>query len=125
MIHRAEILMKLPSLNEVIYANRQSKYLAASMKNKLEAEISWYLLKLRPIKNPVKIHCTWVEKTAKRDADNIIAGGKKYILDALVSTGVLPDDSQKWVKGFTDIIQKGEDWKIILEIEELEEEVES
>ena len=43
------------------------------------------------------------EKSKRRDADNI-ASAKKFILDALVEMGVLPDDSRKYVKGFYDVI---------------------
>lgn len=45
----------------------------------------------------------WHERTQKRDADNI-ASAKKFILDALVKSGVLEDDSRKYVKGFYDTI---------------------
>ena len=45
----------------------------------------------------------WHEKTKKRDADNI-AFAKKFILDALVNMRVLPNDSRRYVKGFTDEI---------------------
>jgi Holliday junction resolvase RusA-like endonuclease len=45
----------------------------------------------------------WHEKTKRRDADNI-AFAKKFILDALVKMGVLPNDSRKYVKGFYDVI---------------------
>ena len=45
----------------------------------------------------------WHERTKKRDADNI-ASAKKFILDAHVKMQVLPDDSRKYVKGFTDVI---------------------
>ena len=45
----------------------------------------------------------WHERTKRRDADNI-ASAKKFILDALVEMGVLPDDSRKYVKGFYDVI---------------------
>lgn len=51
----------------------------------------------------VMVRFEWHERTKKRDADNI-ASAKKFILDALVNMRVLPDDSRKFVKGFTDVI---------------------
>jgi len=43
----------------------------------------------------------WHEPNRRRDADNV-AFAKKFILDALVGLGVLPDDSRKYVTGFAD-----------------------
>lgn len=55
----------------------------------------------------------WHERTKKRDADNI-ASAKKFVLDALVKSGVLEDDSRKYVKGFYDkIVDDKEDFVIV------------
>ncbi len=43
----------------------------------------------------------WYEEDKRRDIDNI-AFAKKFILDALVKTGILPDDSRKWLLSFVD-----------------------
>ena len=43
----------------------------------------------------------WASRTAKKDIDNVCAA-RKFILDALVSMGILPNDTRKWVRGFTD-----------------------
>ena len=59
------------------------------------------------------IRFEWHERTKKRDADNI-ASAKKFILDALVKSCVLVDDSRKYVKGFYDeIIDDKEDFVIV------------
>lgn len=47
---------------------------------------------------PVSIDFKWTEPNQKRDPDNII-GGQKVILDALVICGVIPNDTQQWIKG--------------------------
>ena len=44
----------------------------------------------------------WYEKNRKRDPDNICFA-KKFILDAMVKNHVLPNDSQKYIKGFRDL----------------------
>lgn len=112
-----EIPMKLPSLNIYINECRKNKFAGAKMKADYEEAIGWFVKRLTPIKKPCIIHFTWIEKTQKRDADNLTFG-KKFILDAMVKCGVLPDDSRKWVKGFTDTIKQGADYKVIVEVEQ-------
>lgn len=60
----------------------------------------------------------WHERTKKRDADNI-ASAKKFILDALVKSGVLADDSRKYVKGFYDVIVDDKEDLVIVELVEV------
>lgn len=60
----------------------------------------------------------WHERTKKRDADNI-ASAKKFILDALVKMKVIPDDSRKYVKGFTDTIIDDKADFVIVELIEI------
>jgi Holliday junction resolvase RusA-like endonuclease len=51
---------------------------------------------------PVLIHFRWQEKNGRRDLDNIAAGGRKIIIDAIVGEGLLPDDTRTYVCGFED-----------------------
>lgn len=44
----------------------------------------------------------WLEKDRRRDPDNVAAGGRKLILDGLVSAGVLANDGWAQVAGWTD-----------------------
>lgn len=76
-------------------------------------------VKKAKITKPVTIRFRWIEKNSRRDMDNI-AFAKKFILDALVKKGVLPDDGWKWVKGFRDEfeIDKGNP-RIEVELEEI------
>lgn len=100
---------KLPSLNEYIAACRGNKYAGAKFKKDVEAKIGIAILTarakgtLRPTSEPLVIHFTWHEKTKRRDADNI-ASAKKYILDAMQKYGIIPNDSRRYIKGFTDKI---------------------
>ena len=118
---KVEINMKLPSLNEYVRANRtvsRGYYAGAKMKNEVEEGIMYSLARLPKITKPVFIRFTWIEKNRKRDKDNI-AFGKKFILDAMQKSGQLDNDNWKWIRGFSDSFELGDDYKVILEIEEV------
>ena len=97
----AQILLipaKLPSLNELIAANRRNKYMGAKLKRETEEFITQYIKinKIRPVERPCVVHMVFHEPTRKRDADNV-ESAKKYILDALVKSGIIKGDSPKYV----------------------------
>lgn len=121
MIYRFEINNKLPSLNEYTQACRTNKYIGAKMKENIEINI-WAdikeQLKNTKISNPVKIHFTWIESNKKRDLDNICFA-KKFILDALVKSNVLKNDTQNYVKGFSDTFIYDTKTKVLVDIEEI------
>lgn len=100
---------KLPSLNEYINACRANRYKGAKLKEDAEALVVFGIMQaqtsgtLRPPKPPMRLAFVWHEKTRRRDADNI-ASAKKYILDAMQNVGIIPNDSRKYVTGFTDEI---------------------
>lgn len=103
MTQSFSIPVKLPGLNEVISANRTSKYAGAKLKKDAEEQIAWRIKAagLKPMDGPVRIHYAWYEPDKRRDWDNV-ASAKKFIQDALVQAGILPGDGQKYVIGFTD-----------------------
>lgn len=114
---KIEIPLKLPSLNEIISANRSNKYAGANKKKQIETAIMWYLKPVKEkITEPVVIHFTWYEKTKKRDKDNV-ASSKKLILDALQKSGILPNDNNNYIAGFTDNFVYGDGDKVVIEIE--------
>jgi Holliday junction resolvase RusA-like endonuclease len=114
---RVEINMKLPSLNEYVNVCRTNKFKASKFKKNLEEDIMMFTNRLPRFENPVKIHFHWIEGNKRRDLDNICFA-KKFILDALVKSGKLQDDNRKCVTAFTDTFEYGEETKVILEIEE-------
>jgi Holliday junction resolvase RusA-like endonuclease len=118
---KCEIPLKLPSLNEYINECRKNKYAGGKMKKEVENDISIFIQRLPQFENPIKINFTWVEGNKRRDLDNV-AFAKKFILDALVKCGRLKDDNRKCVTAFTDSFSYGREWKVILEIEEVEDE---
>lgn len=94
---------QLPSLNDVISKNRANRYLGAKFKAEIEEAIGWDIKQaltkgeLKPVTTPCEIHINWHEKAKRRDVDNI-QSSQKFILDALVKNGVLPNDNRRWVR---------------------------
>lgn len=117
----------LPGLNEILAAAKEGRGKHNSygrMKEKWDKRIVGHIRiqGIKPISNG-RFGFLWIEKERRRDPDNI-AAGKKFILDALVTAGVLPSDGPKNVLGFI-----GDDFKIaegeqrpgvIVKIEELQ-----
>lgn len=102
---QAEIFLpaRLPGFNEAIASSKVGRGKFNRYAREKEQIQQWICGVLSGCKIPrfkkCRIGFTWIEPDRRRDIDNISAG-KKYILDALVSLGVLPDDSWKHVKGF-------------------------
>lgn len=98
------IKAKLPSLNEYTRACRTHRMIGAKFKEEVEEVIGWYIKQaqtagtLSAIEKPCEIYIDFYEKTKRRDVDNIISGGTKFILDALVQNKIIPNDNRKYVK---------------------------
>ena len=112
---------RLPNLNDIIDAAKQGKrgfQPYAEMKKIHEEKICWIIKKL-PQFDKVKIRITWYEPNAMRDPDGIIAG-LKFIMDSLVKMKVIPNDSQKYIKGIENIFDIDRDNpRIEVEIEQV------
>lgn len=115
-----EIPYKLPSLNQYINECRKNRYAGASMKAKIERDLSTYINTLPTYKNPIKIHFHWIEGNKRRDLDNVCFA-KKFILDCMVKCNKLKDDNRNCVTGFTDTFEYGPETKVVLEITEISE----
>ncbi len=95
---------QLPNLNEYTRACRGNKFLGAKMKKNAEEWISIFIkqqLKDIHFEGTVELAFRWYEPNKKRDLDNICFA-KKFILDSLVSNGIIVADGWKGVIGFTD-----------------------
>ncbi|MEA3340006.1 MAG: hypothetical protein U9R15_08575 [Chloroflexota bacterium] len=116
----------LPSLNEMLKAKgtmygrsgsrRYSAYTAMKKKymQAVEAElIAQNCIPEKPFK-AIDIEFVWMEAGRGRDPDNVRAGGAKFILDAMVNCGIMPDDSMKYVKHLADKFQKGKERGVIV-----------
>lgn len=125
MTNEFTIKQKLPSLNDVIEANRTNRFMGAKFKREIEEAIGWSIrsaLTRKTLYKPKKaviVRFTWTEPNRRRDCDNI-ASAKKFILDALVKMRVLENDTQKYVVGFYDIFEIGKDYSVRVELIEKE-----
>lgn len=107
MEHKLIIPGTLPGLNEYISAERTNKHKAAALKRQTERPISRMAatqLKGLRLSRPVIMRYLWVEPNRRRDKDNI-AFAKKFVQDALVSSGILQDDGWRQIEHFTDDFQ--------------------
>lgn len=96
----------LPGLNDYINAERKNKYAAAQMKNRYQGVVMTYIKKClgdwKP-RTPVWMHYTWYEKDRRRDKDNVVFA-RKFIQDALVKAGTIPNDGWNEIEGFDDLV---------------------
>lgn len=94
---------RLPGLNEYIKAERGNRYAAAKLKEETEDYIVLFINQQipKPLKTPVYMSYMWIEKDRLRDKSNI-AFAKKFIEDALIKAGKLPNDGWRQISGFKD-----------------------
>lgn len=117
--YTANIPIKLPGLNEYTAKNRANRHVGAKLKKDTENSIIPHLKSLPKFTTPVRISFVWYEENKRRDLDNI-AFAKKFILDALVKSGRLINDNQKYVQGFEDKFVYDSEFKgVILQIQEV------
>ena len=114
---------RLPSLNNMISADRSNKHVGAKLKRESLEAVMWYIRAagLKRIDKPVVIHYRFYEENRLRDVGNIIAGADKVIEDALVKCRILHNDGQSWVRQidpWVDLDRKNP--RIEVELEEIE-----
>lgn len=119
---------RLPGYNEECEANRKGHMVGAQLRKSTEQRIYLHIRSAmanqhcRPVNGQCLVEFTWLEPNARRDVDNI-AFAKKYILDAMQMAKVLPNDSQRYVRGTTDSVQTVKDKQapgVYVEIVEVE-----
>lgn len=113
----------LATLNDHDASNRSNKFAGAALKKEMTHFVAMQLLNKKPINKPCIITINW-KVSSNHDFDNI-SFAKKYILDGMVKSKILPDDNQKWVLGFGGDwftkVHKGQE-EIIIEVEEIDNE---
>lgn len=95
---------QLANLNDYTKACRSNKFVGAKMKKDAEKLVTQFIHTLIPnahFEGKVKLAFRWYEPNQRRDLDNICFA-KKFILDALVSSGTIKTDGWQGVAGFTD-----------------------
>lgn len=125
MKQKFEVPGKLPSLNDYVNQCRRNPYAGAKAKKDAQEAVEWAIraAHLKPMKPPVHVAFTWVEPNMRRDKDNI-SSAKKYVLDALVSQGVIPNDNWKCIAGNLPdrYMVNRQNPRVIVELEESDEE---
>ena len=94
----------LPTLNEYTEVTRSNLYASAKMKKDAEERIIWEIrsqLKGWKTQGKVYVLFKWIEKNKRRDKDNV-SFAKKFVLDALVKSGTICNDSWRYIEGFAD-----------------------
>lgn len=118
---------KLPSLNEYIAECRKHAVKGGKFKREWQERVEYDILiakqqkRLIAVNKPVIVHFYYELSDRRRDLDNVSSFAKKVILDALVEIGILQNDTQQWVRGFTDTFYHGKSDRIGVELEEIEE----
>lgn len=94
----------LPGLNDYIEAERAHRQKGAALKRKCQRDIAAVLKKQvkGPLREPVVMRYTWIEKDRRRDKDNVSSFGRKIIQDTLVSMNALRNDGWANIAGFSD-----------------------
>ena len=91
------------SLNEYVNINRSSARKGNIAKREQTELVSYFIktARLKPMKGPIEIAVSWIEGHNRngrlRDVDNI-SFGVKFIMDALVECGIIPDDNPRIVR---------------------------
>ena len=102
---------RLDGLNEYTKANRGNKYGGNSMKRRNEQLVINAIQNYKIKKEecfPISLSIYWYEPNQRRDIDNITFA-TKFIQDALVRKGIIPDDSQKYICRLKHIVQVDKD----------------
>ena len=97
---------ELTDLNTYISAERSNRFMGAKIKKENTEMVIAQMMqtdnrKQEKIDKPCRINIRWYTRNERKDADNI-SFSKKFILDGLVKSGILKDDTRKWIRGFTD-----------------------
>jgi Holliday junction resolvase RusA-like endonuclease len=93
---------RLPALNEIINQSKThwTKYRTLKKEGIELVQFALMQHKVKPMPDKrviLSIFC--YEPNAKRDPDNVFSGAGKIILDALVNSGIITNDSQKYIGG--------------------------
>ena len=111
------IAVKMPGLNDYVRECRGNRYLAARTKKNLEYFLCVHIKQLPVFEGPVLLEFEWIEKDRKRDPDNV-AFAKKFILDALVKAGKIPNDTAHYIAGFRDRFTYADEYAVNIQITE-------
>jgi len=115
---------RLVGMNEIIGAARNNRFGSASQKKSqmqivTDAIIADEVFRKLRFEKKVNIYVSFIEKSSRRDIDNITSANK-FILDSIVNYGILIDDSQKYVtKIVSEVFVDKENPRIEVRLEEV------
>lgn len=112
----------MDGLNEYTGACRASAHVGAAMKRRNQDAVAAAIKAagIKPVSGMVNVHCIWCERNMRRDKDNI-RFGVKFVLDALVECGIIPNDSWAYIDKLSDDFYCSKsNPRVIVEIEEVE-----
>lgn len=103
MEYKLVIPGRLDGLNTYTAANRTNPNKGGKVKRDNEDTIIWCIrqqLRGVHIEKPVIIYYRFYEPNMKRDGDNILSCGTKFIQDSLTKTQVLTEDNRECIPHF-------------------------
>lgn len=128
MRQRFVIPGRLDGLNEYTAACRASAKGGGKLKRRNEDRVREAIRAagVKPMRTPVMVHFTWVEgakegssRFVPRDKDNIRFAAK-FVLDALVEAGIIPDDGWRHIEAMADTFRLNRNEpKVVVTLEEV------
>lgn len=95
---------ELPSMNQIINANRYSRFSGGDQKRVWTTRMSIVLKEqMKDDKlddGPYWFNFVWYRKTKRTDPDNISGAGMKFIFDGMQKAKIMDNDGWKQVAGF-------------------------
>lgn len=96
---RGKAYNRFPTLNEWINIERGNRFAAANLKKEVTEQVRLQTLDVDKVEDyPILIH-TVIHTASRFDVDNL-GFCLKFILDGLQKSGVLENDSQKFIVGY-------------------------
>ena len=107
----------LPGMNDFISTGNRFRYNTHKKRWAVTIGSCVRAARLIPVR---RAYFTWIwrEKDMRRDPDNFIAIGKKFILDALVAQGILGNDGWTHIAGFSDTWEVSDEPGVLVIIED-------
>lgn len=116
-----DLKFKYPSFNEYIAKERSNRYWASTVKKKCTNATTLMLKQYGKIETPIQIKFVWNAKTRGRDIDGY-SFAKKCIMDAMVKSGLIPNDNINHIKRTIDEVVISKTDGVRLEITKYEED---
>jgi Holliday junction resolvase RusA-like endonuclease len=108
---------KFPGMNNIVAASKTHYAVYAKMKKENTELFQVATANFPKFDKPVSITFTWFYRNINRDPDNMMAA-QKFVLDGLVKSGCLPNDTGREIAALNHIFIHGEKDGLQIEIEE-------